>query len=95
MQSETANEIISERANHFHENPVIVEMVNIEEREKTELLENIEHIHELDLSPEQEKAVKEVDKLHIHSKELDSAVFVEMQDLAVNKEISKDTEMDM
>lgn len=95
MQSETANEIISERANHFHENPVIIEMVNIEEREKTELIENIEHIHELDLSPEQEKAVKEVDKLRIHSKELDSAVFVEMQDLAVNKEISKDTEMDM
>lgn len=95
MQSENANEIISVRANHFQENPVIVDMINIEEREKMELLENIEHINEMELSPEQEKAVKEVNKLHIHSKELDGAVFVEMQDLAVNKEISKDTEMDI
>lgn len=95
MQSESANEIISVRANHFQENPVVVDMINIEEREKTELLENIEHINEMELSPEQEKAVKEVDKLRIHSKELDGAVFVEMQDLAVNKEVSKDTEMDM
>jgi hypothetical protein len=95
IQADNAKEVISERANHFHENPVIIEMINFEEIEKLELIENFEHIHEMELSPEQEKAVKGVEKLHIHSKELDSAVFVEMQDLAVNKEISKDTEMDM
>jgi hypothetical protein len=49
----------------------------------------------MDLSPEQKNAVKDINKLHIHSKEFDAAVFVEMQDLAVNKEVSKDTEIDL
>lgn len=95
VKSDATKDIISQRANHYQENPVLIEMINFEENEKIELLENIEHINDIELSPEQEKAVKELDKLHVHSKELDSAVFVEMQDLAVNKEVSRDTEMDM
>ena len=95
VKSDATKDIISQRANHYQENPVLIEMINFEENEKIELLENIEHINDIELSPEQEKAVNELDKLHVHSKELDSAVFVEMQDLAVNKEVSRDTEMDM
>ena len=95
MQSENSTKLINERANRFHDNPAIEYMVNLEENEKRELVENIEHLHEINLSPEQEKAVQNVEKLHVHSKELDSAVFVEMQDLAVNKEVSKDTEIDL
>ena len=97
LASEQANQLISERANHFHENPAMIEMICYEEIEKYELIENIEHLEEINFSPEQEKAVQEIEKLHIYEKDLDSSIVVEMQDMSVNKEMSKDkdTEMDL
>lgn len=95
MESEDANRLISDRANGFCENEVILEMVNLEETEKKELIEHMDHADEMELSPEQEKAVNEVKKLHVHSKELDRAIFAEMQDLAANKEVTKDEEIDL
>lgn len=92
LASSDVNRLISERANRYAENPAITEMVNIEEIEKAELVENIGNTDEIRLSPEQTKAVREIEKLHIHEKELSGKEAVKIRDRAVDKSLQKERE---
>lgn len=95
MQADNKNEIIAGRANLTVENPAIIAMTMIEENEKEELVNNIHHLDDISLSPEQQKAAEDIKRMHISSKSLDNAIFTEMQDMSINRYLSKDTEMDL
>lgn len=96
MQADNCNEIIADRANNYNEsNPAIQYMLNIEEMEKQELIDNIDHTEDVNMSSEQKEAEKSYNKMHLHSRHADRAIFSEMQDLAINKDMSKDEDIDL
>ena len=95
MESPDKNKLIHDRANLFIDNEAVERMADIDEIEKQELVENKDNLDEVDKSKEQDRGVKEVNKLVISSMVVDHSVFFDMEDLAANKVMRRDEEISL
>lgn len=92
-------EIIAARANDEIPNAAIDYMLEIEEREKAEVGmviisgDDLEQaVSQMDLSVEQKEAIKRTKEANVSVHMSDGAIFDEMRDLAINKDLETDIE---
>ena len=89
INSPYRSQLILDRANGLYENDAVISVINRDDIKKQELIDNKNRLYDIELSPEQRKAVNRTKDINVYTKEYTNHTYREMQDHNISKTFEK------